>query len=297
MGKVLTFEKPKELRTSRDATEYSFPFRMVDSNFVGAPEEMTRSTQHTLIVSVSGTLESCWQLSTQLLIRILFEYGQRHVKQKILDGALSQFEELFLHTGNTETSCPFDPNRIEDPSGATLEIENTGKPLMEDPTFLQLASRIIDARDNINALFHNKHGEKLIVVREERDLLQLFRNAISSEELSYRVCALANIATGLNFPKLQALTRITDKEVKSIKLLETYLLQHSMEERKVIETLQKINNLRQGYPVHSDRSRGVLAAHKYFGLTYPVLDHSHAWRSILRSYLDSLERLLDKLKG
>lgn len=297
MGKVLTFETPQELPTRRDATEYRFPFRMVDSNFVGAPEEMARSTQHTLIVGVSRTLEACWQLPKHLLPRILFEYGRRHIKQKILDKALSQSEELFLHTGNAETSCPFDPNRIEDPSGATLEIEHTGKPLMEDPTFLQLASRIIDARDNINALFHDKHGDKLIAVREERDLLQLFRDATSPEEFFYRVCALANAATGLNVPKLRDLTGITDTQVKSITLLETYLSQHSMQERKVIETLQAINNLRQGYPVHGDRSDGVLRAHMYFGLTYPVSDHSHAWRSILLSYLDSLERLLEKLKG
>ena len=297
MEKVLTFETPQELPRRRDATEYRFPFRMVDSNFVGAPEEMARSTQYTLIVGVSRTLKACWQLPKHLLPRILFEYGRRHLKQKILDEALSQSEELFLHTGNAETSCPFDPNRVEDPSGATLEIAQTGKPLMGDPTFLQLASRIIDTRDNINALFHDKHGDKLIAVREERDLLQLFRDATSPEEFFYRVCALANAATGLNVPKLRNLTGVTDTQVKSIKLLETYLSQHSMQEWKVIETLRAINNLRQGYPVHGDRSDGVLHAHKYFGLTYPVSDHSHAWRSILLSYLDSLERLLEKLKG
>ncbi len=168
---------------------------------------------------------------------------------------------------------------------------------MEDTMFLQLASRIIDTRDNINALFHEKHGDKLIAVREERDLLQLFRDATSPEEFFYRVCALANAATGLNVPKLRKLTGITDTQVKSIKLLETYLAQNSMQNRKVVETLQAINNLRQGYPVHGDRSDGVLRAHKYFGLTYPVSDHSHAWRSILLSYLDSLEKLLEKLKG
>jgi hypothetical protein len=297
MGKVLTFETPQELPGRREATEYRFPFRMVDSNFVGTPEEMARSTQHTLLVSVSRTLKACWQISQHLLPRILFEYGRRHLKQKVLDAALSQSEELFLHTGNTETPCPFDPDRIEDPAGATLEIEHTGRPLMEDPTLLQLASRVIDTRDNINALFHEKHGDKLIVVREERDLLQLFRDATSPEEFFYRVCALANAATGLNVPKLRDLTGITDTQVKSIKLLEKYLSQNSIQDRKVVETLQAINNLRQGYPVHGDRSDGVLRAHKYFGLTYPVSDHSHAWRSILLSYLDSLEKLLEKIKS
>ena len=123
------------------------------------------------------------------------------------------------------------------------------------------------------------------------------RDATSPEEFFYRVCALANAATGLNVPKLRNLTGITDTQMKSIKLLETYLSQHAMQDRKIIETLQAINNLRQGYPVHGDRSDGVLRAHKYFGLTYPVSDYSHAWRSILLSYLDSLERLLEKLKG
>jgi hypothetical protein len=270
---------------------------MVNSKFVGTPEEMARTTQHTLIVGVTGILEACWQIPQHLLPRVLFEYGRRHLKQKVLDKALSEFEELLLHTRNTETPCPFDPDRIEDPSGATLEIEHTTKPLMDDLTFLQLASRVIDTRDNINALFHAKHGDKLIVVREERDLLQFFRDATSPEEFFYRVCALANAATGLNVPKLREITGITDTQVKSIKLLETYLSQNAMQDRKVVETLQAINNLRQGYPVHGDRSDGVLRAHEYFDLIYPVSDYSDAWRSILLSYLNSLERLLERLKG
>ncbi len=76
MGKILTFETPRELPIRRDATEYRYPFRMVDSNFVGAPEEIAKSTQHTLIVGVSGPLEACWQLPKHLLPRILFEYGR-----------------------------------------------------------------------------------------------------------------------------------------------------------------------------------------------------------------------------
>ena len=297
MGKTLIFKDPQELPTRRDATEYRFPFRLVDSQLIGAPEEMARSSQHVLTVGVSGTLEACWKLPKHLLPRVLFEYGRRHLRQKVLDGALSDSEELLLHTGNAETKCPFDPARIDNPSGATVVIEDTRRQLMENSSFVQLASRIIDARDNINALFHEKHDDKLMTVREERDLLQLFRDASSPEEFFYRICALANAVAGLNVLKLRELTGISDTQIKSIKLLEVYLSKTKLDDRKIIETFQAINNLRQGYPVHGDRSEGVLQAHRYFGLSYPVSDFSGAWKIILLAYLDVLERLLDNLKG
>lgn len=297
MGKTLTFQAPEQVPRRRDATQYRFPFRLVDSELIGAPEELARSTSHVLTVGVSGTLEACWGVPENLLPRILFEYGKRHLKQKVLDHALSESEELLLHSGNAETRCPFDPDRIADPSGTTLKIEDTVKPLMEDPSLLKLASRIIDARDNINAIFHEKHGEKLIVVREERDLLQFFRDASSAEEFFYRVCALANAATGWNLSKLRDLTKITDSETKLIGLLDAYLTRKGLKDEQVVKTLRALNNLRQGYPVHGDRSEGVLRAHAHLGLPYPVLDYSEAWKRLLVSYLGALERLLARLKG
>jgi len=297
MGKVITFDSPHEVQSLRDAIEFSYPFLLVESDLVGKPEELSQSTKHELKVGVSGSLAACWNLPRHLLERVLFEYGNRYLRQKLRDGALSDTEELFLHTGNSENTCPYDPHRIGVVQGARIEIEDAKEKLMENLSFLQLASRIIDTRDNINALFHEKHGEKLIVAREERDLLQFFRDATTIEEFFFRICALANAATGLNITILRNITGTSDTKIKSVGLLERYISNNNYDNSVTPNTLRAINKLRQAYPVHGDRTDGVMKAHKYFGLAYPIADYSSAWSTVLTAYLDALERFLDNLKG
>ena len=296
MKKTILFENPQPLARTRDATEFLFPYSIVDSSLIGAPEEKSRASRFSIKVGVSGTLESCWNLTNAHIVKVLFEYGKRHIVQKLKDGALTGSEELLLHTGNAEVPCPFDVSRIENPAGARIEVDVGGQQLMQDATFLQLASTIIDTRDNINAIFHSIHKEKLILITEERDLLQFFRDASSQEEFFYRLCALANAATGFNIYILRQITNITDARIKSISLLENYLQDLGVPSSPIISTLRSINRMRQGYPVHGDRVQGVLEAHKYFGLQYPVNDFSNAWRILLLNYLNALQSLLRGLK-
>lgn len=297
MKKTLVFQQPSMLQTGRDAIEYLFPYTLVDSSLVGAPEEKSRTSHFRIMVGASRTLHSCWELQEDQFERVLFEYGKRHVIEKIRDRTLSDKEELLLHTGNTEIPCPFDPSRIPSPVGATLEVEVGESKLLEDPSLLQLATLIIDARDNINALFNAKHKEKLIMLREERDLLNFFREASSHEELAYRVCSLTNAAIGMNVEALRKITGKSDPNTGSIDLLAEYLSQNGFSDKTIIEILRAVNKLRQAYPVHGDRAKGVLKAHEFFGLTYPCTDFRRAWRTFLSSYLDVLQRLLEKIKG
>jgi hypothetical protein len=298
MNRTIFFEEPaRRTIPGRDITEYVFSFRLVDSTLVGSPDECSRSSFHSIKVAVTRTLSSCWGFITDdELHRVMFEYGKRHVVQKILDGTLGEFEELDLHTANAECPCPFDPEKIENPIGAIVKLESTTKKIMEDPSFLQLASSIIDARDNINAIFHQNHKEKLILLGEERDLLQFFRDAQSEEEFFFRLTALANAATKLNITCLRKLTGITDTQVKSIQLLECYLNNFNGPTHHIIDTLRNINKLRQSYPVHGDRSKGVLQAYTFFSLEYPIVKYSESWKKLLSDYLEALRQLLESLK-
>ncbi len=292
MQKTLIFDRPSSLRSNRDAVEYMFPFRVIATQLIASPEEKSQASNHKIRMGVSGTLYSCWQLKDSDLIKVLFEYGKRHIIQKLKDGALSEKEELMLHTGNADTPCPFDPTRIPEPEGASFQIDIGTKKLMEDSNLLQLASSIIDLRDNINALFHQKNGEKLFTIVEERDLLQFFRDAASQEEFFYRLCALSNAVTNLNVSVLRKITGIVDTQKKSISLLEVYLKQNNIDDETIINTFRNINKMRQGYPVHCDQVEGVLDSHRYFRLEYPIKNFSDAWRSLSLNYLDALQRLL-----
>ncbi|MCL4704011.1 hypothetical protein KJ068_02555 [bacterium] len=294
--KTLTFDKPIPLQTSNDAVEYMFPFRVVATSLIGTPEERNQTSHHKIRMGVSGTLYSCWQLRNSDLIKVLFEYGKRHVIQKLKDGALSGKEELMLHTENADTPCPFEPSRISEPEDASFVVDIGTKKLMQDQDLLQLASSIIDRRDNINALFHERHEEKLITIVEERDILQFFRDAASQEEFFYRLCALSNAATNLNISVLRKITGIEDTQLKSISLLESYLKQNNIYNETIINTFRNINKMRQSYPVHGDRVEGVLDAHRYFEIEYPVKDFSNAWRSLLLNYLGALQRMFGMMK-
>ena len=100
----------------------------------------------------------------------------------------------------------------------------------------------------------------------------------------------------MNLQCLRRLTQIEDPQVKTVKLLEEYLNKNKILHSQVIETLRNINKLRQSYPVHGDRVEGVLKAHKYFEIEYPITDYSDAWKKVLNSYLNALQQLLKILK-
>ena len=195
MKKTIIFGEPSLLPITKLTAEYLFPYSVVDSSLIGLPEEKSRTSHYFIKVGCTSTLAACWgfdwlqgnNISNLDFIKVLFEYGKRHIIQKLKDGDLSEKEELILNTSNTETTCPFDPSRIDAPLGACIEVDLGGQQLMQEATFLQLASTIIDTRDNINALFHSIHKEKLIVLREEQDILQFFRDAASQEEFFYRL--------------------------------------------------------------------------------------------------------------
>lgn len=296
MNKTIFFEPTRRVVSGRDVTEYVFPFRLVDTELIGSADEISRSSHHTITVVASRTLAACWGFTDDLSHRVMFEYGKRHIVQKIRDGTLGKSEELDLHTRNVELPCPFDPEQIENPVNAEVKIESAAKKLMEDSTFLQIASSIIDARDNINAIFNAANKDKLIVLTEERDLLQFFRDAESREDFFYRLCAFANAATNMNLKCLRRLTQTEDTQVKSIQLLEVYLDKSGILSHQIIDTLRNINKMRQGYPVHGDRAKGILDAHRYFAIEYPISDYSDAWKKLLNSYLEALQQLLKALK-
>ena len=296
MSMLVVFGEPKSLPATRDAKEYLYPFTVVDTEFIGKPEELSQTSSHKVQVGVTGTQFACWGVREALLPKVLFEYGKRYIEQKILDGTLSEHEELQLHTGNSESPCPFSPDRIPNPSGHRFKLDLPEVTFMENDSLNTIASNIIGVRDNINAIFHDSHGEKLIRLGEERDLLQLFRDAESIEEFFFRICALANLATNLNTVLLRKLTEDNDTGKKSLSLLETYLSMRNSSDAKIIKTLRAINRIRQSYPVHGDRVDGVLEAHQYFNLDYPVRNFRESWKAILLLYLDALERLLSVIK-
>jgi len=123
MKQTIRFEEPNRIARFRPAIDIIFPYNVVNSNLIGAPEEKSSTQKFNLKVGISDSLVACWNLRSDDLIKVLFEYGKRYVVQQLKDKTLTSEQELWLTTNNYPTVCPFDPSRISAPSGATIEVD------------------------------------------------------------------------------------------------------------------------------------------------------------------------------
>ena len=135
MKKTLTVAQPSPLAFLGEIIGWSFPFNMVDSSLVGTPEENSRTSPHNFQVSATLELVNNWGFSLAAfdgldeqskndLMKVLFEHAKRYVIKKLRDtGELARIEKLDLNTSTPEARDRFDPSRIQDPVGATLEVD------------------------------------------------------------------------------------------------------------------------------------------------------------------------------
>ena len=130
----ITFGEPEEVTTpGQDGVEYSFPFMVVDSSLVGAPEEKSQTQDRRIIVSISRSRLAAWRLPKEDLIRVLFEYGKRHVAELAKTNQLATGYTIRFPTITTashaDSTCPFDAALIEAPQGASLTVEREKPPI------------------------------------------------------------------------------------------------------------------------------------------------------------------------
>ena len=292
----LTFGKYTQLATHRDGLDFLFHFTAVDGKYVGAPEEFRLTEPHHLIVGISGTLAAMWGLQHPQLVKTLFEFGKRHVIEKVKDGTLAKKEELQLATSNAPHEAPFDTSRIPEPEGLEVMVPMEKPNLPDNREGLQVGGQIVDTLDNINAIFHDHRNELLFVPLEFRATLELVRPANTKEEYIVRVLSLAQLIDRLNTSVLRTITGETDSQVRSISLLGKYLISLGCDSDKIVKTLRSLVRLRQGYPVHTDTADGVREAHKYLGINYPVTDFQESWLKLLGHFLDALNEIKNEIE-
>lgn len=126
---TITFGEPQAmLNYGADYKGYVFPFTMIDSAFIGTPEE-TSHTSHRNVCVTASPENSPWprsHLSESDLISALFYYGMRHITDLIRTNALPSENPIqmpMIHTGNAP-DCPLtDLSNIPSPSGWTFQVE------------------------------------------------------------------------------------------------------------------------------------------------------------------------------
>jgi len=296
MTKVLTFNGIRDITSpSKHAYEYRLYCSLIDNNKIGKPEEEFETQDIEIDVEISETKAAIWNLNTpdreNDRKKILFEYGKRELIEKIKDSTAVKENSFRIYSNtHTDPECPFNPDKIDMNVGDKYKIIIPDKTLVQRLEVDAIASSIITKRDEINALFKNKFNDKLFLVNQERNLLDLFRSADSIEEFSYRITSIGNLVGSLNKYMLSKETKLSSKDFGSIHMLQV-LLNNFSTDQTVTLIFKNLNKLRQAYPVHGDNVEGVIDAHKYLGLNYPVTNFKESWELLLSKYNDALFEL------
>lgn len=296
---TIHFLKDEWLPVTRDGIDYRVSYSYVPTSLVGQPEEKSNTSYASIVVGISRTLEAIWNLSKDNLRKILFEYAKRHINARAVEKTLGGKSEIQLTTYSAPNQCPFDPDLInidlKNPMQVNIPSEN---PIAKSEP-ASLASQIIDLRDSINAIFGEVAGGCILALPQERHLVELFKDCNDHEAFAYRVASIGGLATAINSSDLKKYVKFELQEPKPLDVLGAFLRNNHFSEDKVntiMDTLKNFNNLRRMYPVHTDRADGVLSAHRFFKLEYPVKDHAAAGIILLTTYRDTLEMLLELLK-
>ncbi|HEY6153569.1 MAG TPA: hypothetical protein VIW07_07525 [Candidatus Udaeobacter sp.] len=125
---TISFGEPENVTNpGQDGVQYSFPFSVIDSALIGAPEQTARTMTHRIIVPISRSRLVSWSVQDDALIKILFEYGKRHVAYLVKSNDLPAEYTIRFPTITTvshpDSVCPFDPAVIEEPTGASIAVE------------------------------------------------------------------------------------------------------------------------------------------------------------------------------
>jgi len=111
-SKTITFLSLESLPQRGDKIEICFTFSLLDTSLVGTPEEQTKTTYPTVIVKMSRSLQTTWNLHPPELEKIMFEYAERHLDKLVADGNEVVSESLDLYTSTAPLKCPYDPSSI-----------------------------------------------------------------------------------------------------------------------------------------------------------------------------------------
>ena len=234
-------------------------------------------------------------LDTEKLIKLTFPFAIKWISERVKDRTLKEFEEKIISTEDKINPYPFDIQKIKKVEGYEIEFSDNN---IDIGTRIQtniLADSIIELRDNINALIYSKHRDNLLKLNQERNILNLFRRIENGEQFSYAISTLGNLVNDINQNLLKKITGNDDKDMKSFALLEQFLNSIDDEKFQVVEIFKSINRIRQGFPIHTDKS-DIIKNLRKFNIDYPIIDHNEVWQILLEKYKLGLKELLEKTK-
>jgi hypothetical protein len=287
MGKYIRFVSIKERVPARiDGTEFEYVFEV--GSLRG--DAFVAEKRYVLDIQASGTLQAVWHVSSEQMARIAAALATPYVLELAREDRLAELSPFKLNTYSAPKSPP-EETRVEP---GTVQAVPAAGPAPTQSVLSFLSEDISEVRDQINALAKSLWGERILLLSQERPLLDMYKNAKSAEDFRARIQSLGIIVKDLNRAVLAKVAAVADpKGVGDFILLEKALSSIAPvgEVSAIGTTFKQINSLRQGYPTHGDNTDRFLQAHKHFGLSYPIADFSAAWEIILGRYFDAMKEL------
>lgn len=111
-----------------DGVKIRFNFSYIDSEYIGTPRQSSETKQCKIIAQASRSLLDIWSLEGESIERVLFQVAKEHISSVLSNSASNEniLPNEIQHAVNIDTlprACPFDPDLIEKPSGASFQIE------------------------------------------------------------------------------------------------------------------------------------------------------------------------------
>lgn len=217
-----------------------------------------------ITIDVSRTLQKHWSLDKTNLENYLIGFAKEYASGKVESSTDLGDEHIQLTSYNAPEVPQVDPQTLMFTFPLEFQVKVPEPDIDVSVSQLDQASDIIDARDNINAVFGELYGDRLLTITQERALFELSRSCKTREEFAFRASSLAGLAVAINTSAIEHLINAPPNS-GSIDKLGLFLRTKYPESdsTSIMETISKLNKVRRMYPVHTDRSRGVIAALSY----------------------------------
>ena len=300
---ILRFKGAKHVPSSIDGIDIYFYYEIVTVIKEGRKKPKEEADSYRIRVLISGSLAigwgfGIWRPSEEYtkLMSLLLPYAIEHIKKAFYSGNLLQEEEIRLLDSPAEPEYEIHEYVPINGYEEILEESESLVDITEGPN-KTVAAEIVNLRDSINTLVKTKSDERLLEINQERNLNDLYKIPKSKEEFWYSLASLANLVGNINKKCIHDLMEHPKKENGSIKQLEVYLQTLNSNPNDIIIPLKSINHIRQGFPIHTDRTDNYISTLKYFGLDYPITNYPKSWEAILKVYMLALKKLFELLKS
>lgn len=292
MAKYLRINKFLDI-TSPDFTGHKYKLDFDIGDFKA--NDFTPKKSYNAKIEISDILEIIWGLDELKTKNVVGSICLSNVLELAKNNDLELLKPIILNTFTSGKEPPSDLYIVTE--GSILSFaEKLKDDIVKKSGTTFLRYDIAEIRDNINTYTKYLLGKKILLINQERALLDMYQDAKSDTEFTSRIASLTGLIISIDKDIIKTkLGKSSDDNTGELILLEELITFYSNDEiaKEICTIFKKINDLRKGYPIHGDNIKRVLPAHYFFSLKYPIENYNEAWEIVLSCYFESMRKIRD----